>query len=32
MHQLFYDPEYQKLRNVTPEQQARIDAWVPDCL
>ena len=32
MHQLFHDPEYQKLRNVTPEQQARIDAWVPDCL
>lgn len=32
MHQLFHDPEYQKLRNVTPEQQARINIWVPDCV
>jgi ParB family transcriptional regulator, chromosome partitioning protein len=32
MHNLFHDPEYQKLRSVTPEQQKRIDIWVPDCV
>jgi ParB family chromosome partitioning protein len=32
MHKVFHDPEHQKLRNITPEQKKRIDAWVPDCL
>jgi len=28
---LFNDPTAQKVRGVTAEQKARIDAWVPDC-
>ena len=31
MHDLFHDPEYRALANVTPEQKARIDTWVPEC-
>ena len=31
MHKLFNDPEHQKALRVTPEQKARIDAWVPEC-
>jgi ParB family chromosome partitioning protein len=30
MHKLFHDPEVQLAREVTAEQKARIDAWVPD--
>ena len=29
---LFNDPTAQKVRGVTPEQKARIDAWVPECM
>ena len=29
MHELFHDPEYQALCSVTPDQMARINAWVP---
>jgi ParB family chromosome partitioning protein len=31
MHKLFNDPEHQKALRVSPEQKARIDAWVPEC-
>ena len=31
MHELFHDPEYQALCSVTPDQMARINAWVPEC-
>ena len=31
LHKLFNEPKEQKALNVTPEQQARIDAWVPEC-
>ena len=31
LHKLFNQPKEQKALNVTPEQQARIDAWVPEC-
>ncbi|MEM8975158.1 MAG: ParB/RepB/Spo0J family partition protein [Pseudomonadota bacterium] len=31
LHKLFNDPERQKKMNVTAEQKARIDAWVPAC-
>lgn len=31
MHQLFHDADVQAVYKVTPEQKARIDAWVPEC-
>jgi ParB family transcriptional regulator, chromosome partitioning protein len=31
LHKLFNDPEHQKACGVTADQQARIDAWVPEC-
>ncbi len=31
LHELLHDPEYQALCSVTPDQKARINAWVPEC-
>lgn len=31
LHKLFNDPDHQKIRGVTIEQQAQIDAWMPAC-